>query len=87
MSDEPQEQPHEQSQEQLEENRETLKNEIKNELKAEFSNFRQKRKRRLVYSVCIFALGVLIGFGGGRATHFDHHYDHDHIQKWHHKQN
>lgn len=87
MSDEPQEQPHEQTQEQLEENRETLKNEIKNELKAEFSNFRQKRKRRLVYSVCIFALGVLIGFGGGRATHFDLHYDHDHIQKWHHKQN
>ncbi|MGG1400376.1 hypothetical protein ABE288_21535 [Bacillus salipaludis] len=82
MSDEPQEQ--------LEEDSQTLKNEIKHEikheLKAEFSNFRQKRKRLLVYSVCLFALGVLIGFGGGRATHFDHHYEHDHIQKWHHKQ-
>ncbi|OIK10334.1 hypothetical protein BIV60_21540 [Bacillus sp. MUM 116] len=86
MSDEPQGQPQEQPQETFQESRQTLKNEIKNELKAEFSNFRQKSKRRFIYSVCIFALGVMIGFGGGRVTHFDHHAEHDHIQKWHHKQ-
>ncbi|TDK61744.1 hypothetical protein E2K98_12710 [Bacillus salipaludis] len=78
MSDEPQEQ--------LQENSQTLKNEIKEELKVEFINFYQKRKRRIIYSVCIFALGVLIGFGGGRATHFEHHFERGHIQKWHHKQ-
>ena len=88
MSEEPQEQPQEevqeQVQEQFQENREALKNQIKNELKAEFRNSHQKRKRRVIYSVCIFAFGIVIGFGGGRAFHYDHHIEHSHFQKWHH---
>ena len=78
MSDELQEQPQEPSQ--------TLKDEIKNELKEEFNHLRHKRKRRVIYAVCVFALGLVIGFGGGRATHFDHHMEHGHdfAQKWHH---
>lgn len=82
MSDETQEQP----QEQLQENSQTLKNEIKNELLEEFSHFRQKRKHRVIYTVCVFALGVVIGFGGGMASHFEHHFDqgHGYNQEWHH---
>lgn len=82
MSDEPQEQP----QEQLQEDSQSLKNEIKNELKEEFSHFRHRRKRRLIYTLCVFALGVVIGFGGGLASHAEHHFNHGHdnIQKWHH---
>lgn len=84
MSDELQEQP----QEQLQEDNETLKNEIKKELKEEFTIFRKKRKHRVIYTVCVFALGVIIGFGGGRASHFDHHFGHGHNHnlKWHHMQ-
>ena len=80
MSDEHQDQP----QEQLQENSNTLKNEIKNELKDEFKSLHKKRKRLVIFSVCIFALGVLIGFGGRRATQFDHHFEHGHNQEWHH---
>ncbi|MCH6264559.1 MULTISPECIES: hypothetical protein [Neobacillus] len=99
MSDEPQELPQEEPQEQpLERNQEnikTLKDEIKNEireeLKEKFIHSRKKRKHRIIYSVCVFALGVLIGFGGGRATHSEHHFDqvhkghfeHGKFQKWH----
>jgi hypothetical protein len=84
MSDEFQEQP----QEQLQDNNETLKNEIKNDLKEEFGNFRKKQKHRVIYTVCVFALGVIIGFGGGMASHFEHHFGHghDHNQEWHHMQ-
>ncbi|MDP4147327.1 MAG: hypothetical protein Q8936_23125 [Bacillota bacterium] len=80
MSDEPQEQPQEQPQENIQ----TLKNEIKNELKEEFSNFRQKRKHRLIYSITVFALGLVIGFGGGMASHSEHGFGHGHVQEWHH---
>jgi hypothetical protein len=77
MSDEPQEQPQEDNQ--------TLKNEIKNELKEEFSHFRQKRKHRMIFTACVFVLGVVIGFGGVMASHFEHHFGHghDYMQKWH----
>ncbi|MDR4947716.1 hypothetical protein [Neobacillus cucumis] len=83
MADEPQEQPQEQEKEELQETSQTLKEEIKTELKMEMKNFHQKRKRRIIKSVCIFALGLLIGFGGGRATHTEHHFEHGHFQKWH----
>mgnify|MGYP001104021774 CR=1 FL=1 len=84
MADEPQIQPQEENQEPFQDNTLTLKDEIKNELKDEFRKFHQKRKRRVIYSVCIFALGVLIGFGGGRSINFDHHIEHGQYQKWHH---
>jgi len=84
MPDEHQEQPQEEVKEQIQEHSLTLKDEIKNELKEELRNSHQKRKRRVIYSVCIFALGVLIGFGGGSAVHYGHHNEHGHFQKWHH---
>jgi len=84
MTDEPQEQPQEQDREVLQETSQTLKEEIKTELKKEIKNFHQKRKRRVLKSVGIFALGILIGFGGGRAIHSEHHFEHGHFQKWHH---
>ncbi|WP_462411537.1 hypothetical protein [Neobacillus sp. Marseille-QA0830] len=62
----------------------SLKDEVKKELKEEFRNLHQKRKRRIIRSVCIFALGVLIGFGGGRTIHTEHHFEHGHTQKMHH---
>jgi hypothetical protein len=74
----------EETQEPLPDNNESLKNEIKSELKKEFSQFRRKRKKRVIYSICIFALGLVIGFGGGMATHNEHHFNHGHFQKWNH---
>lgn len=84
MADEPQVHPQGELQEQIEENSLNLKDEIKKELKEELRDLHQKRKRRVIYSVCIFALGVLIGFGGGSAVHYGHHNEHDHFQRWHH---
>ena len=84
MTDEPQEQPQELDQVELQETSQTLKDEIKTELKKEIKYFHQKRKRRVLKSVGIFALGILIGFGGGRAIHSEHHFEHGHFQKWHH---
>jgi hypothetical protein len=84
MAEEPKELTSEEAQEPLPDHNETLKNEIKNELKKEFSQFRQKRKKRVIYSICIFALGLVIGFGGGVASHNEHHFNHGHFQKWNH---
>lgn len=87
MSEELQEQPQEQSQE----NMESLKNEIKNELKEEMRKFRHRRKNRALYSIGIFLLGAVIGFGGGVASHFGHRSGHEmghfQLQKGNHMQN
>jgi hypothetical protein len=74
----------EETKESLPDHNETLKNEIKNELRDEYSQFRRKRKKRVLYSICIFALGLVIGFGGGVASHNEHHFNHGHFQKWNH---
>ena len=84
MAEEPKELLPEEPQEPLPDNNQALKNEIKNELKQEYSHFHRKRKKRVIYSICIFALGLVIGFGGGMATHHEHHLGHGHFQKWHH---
>jgi hypothetical protein len=84
MSEEQQELLPEGPNEPLPEDHQTLKNEIKNELKEEISHAQRKRRKRVINSICIFALGLVIGFGGGMATHHEHHFGHGHFQKWHH---
>jgi hypothetical protein len=84
MEDEPKEIIPEEPQEQTPDHNQALKNEIKNELKEEYSQIHRKRKKRVIYSIGIFALGLVIGFGGGMATHHEHHLSHGHFQKWHH---
>lgn len=75
------------SKELTQENSETLKSEIKKELKEEFLNLRHKRKRRILKTAGVFILGLIIGFGGGAATHSVHYFNsHGHLQNWHHMQ-
>ncbi|WP_223593927.1 hypothetical protein [Neobacillus bataviensis] len=80
--------PHEEPQEQPQVDIQALKDEIKSELKEEFSHLRHKRKHRVIYSICVFAVGLVIGFGGGAVSHSDHHHSHgpghEQFQKWHH---